>query len=57
MTGEQSGKGGGNRELKAERQRRLAEALRANLKRRKTAARPASPEVKRLPKPPRSDLE
>lgn len=42
---------------KAERERRLAAALRANLKRRKAAARPDAPEAKPPPKPRPGDLE
>jgi hypothetical protein len=43
---------------RAEREKRLAEALRANLKRRKAAARPGgAPEAKPPAKPRRGDLE
>ena len=41
---------------KVERERRLAEALRANLKRRKAAARPDTPEAKPPPKPRPGDV-
>jgi hypothetical protein len=42
---------------KAERERRLAEALRANLKRRKAATRPLDSAKTEPPRPRESDLE
>jgi len=52
MKGESDKTTAGKPAAKAERHRRLAEALRANLKRRKAAARPAdAPEAKPPPRP------
>jgi len=57
VTADDDKKAGGKRAAKADRERRLAEALRANLKRRKVAARPGPVQVKPPPKPPTGDLE
>jgi hypothetical protein len=56
MTNERD-KSGGKPAAKAARERRLAEALRANLKRRKAAAPPEPPSAKPPPKPGSGHLE
>jgi hypothetical protein len=55
MTGDQSKRDGGKPAAKTAREQRLAVALRANLTRRKAAARPDPAQAK--PKPRPRDLE
>ena len=57
MTDDRDKSAGSKPAAKAQRERRLAEALRANLKRRKAAARPESAAAKPPPKAGSGHLE
>jgi hypothetical protein len=55
---QRKGKAGDKEDAREARERRLAEALRANLKRRKAAAQSAdAPIAEPPPRPPEADLE